>query len=54
MYLTLPNTLTLPFVDADRKGGNRDGGGLSARAWIVVAFVLAGILWQLVRLLVKG
>jgi hypothetical protein len=43
-----------PFVDADRRGGNQDGGGLSARAWFAVAFILAAVLWQLVRAVVKG
>ena len=39
--LTLTPTLTLPFVDVDRKGGNApEGKGLSYRARFVIAFVL--------------
>jgi hypothetical protein len=53
VYLTLP--LTLPFVDADRKGGNApNGAGITARWWFLIALVLAGILWQMVRAVVKG
>lgn len=48
-------TLAPPFVDADRRGGNRDGGGRpSARWWLIIALIATGILWQLVRLVVKG
>lgn len=47
-------TLCPPFVDADRRGGNAPNGRISPRVWFVVALVLSGILWQLVRAVVKG
>jgi hypothetical protein len=50
----LDATLAFPFVDADRKGGSSGGGGITARWWFVIALVLAGILWQMVRAMVKG
>jgi hypothetical protein len=49
MYLTLRPTLTLPFVDVDRKGGNQNNGGLSARAWIVLAFAVFVAAWLYLR-----
>ena len=53
MYLNA--TLTFPLVDADRKGGAHGGGWrISPRVWFVIAFILAGFLWQLVRMVVKG
>lgn len=52
MYLPL----TLPLIDTDRMTPTNGGGkhSVSARAWVVVAFVLLAVLWQLVRLVVKG
>jgi hypothetical protein len=49
MYLTLP--LTTPFVDADRKGGSRGGGGgrVSVRAWIVLAYLVICAIWAVAR-----
>ena len=48
-------TLCPPFVDADRRGGNRDNGwNIGARTWIIIGLILTGILWQLVRAVVKG
>jgi hypothetical protein len=47
VYLTLP--LTTPFVDADRKGGNSGGGGVSARVWIVLAYLVICAIWAVAR-----
>jgi hypothetical protein len=37
-----------PFVDADRKGGS-SGGGLSARAWLVFAYLVICAIWAVAR-----
>jgi hypothetical protein len=47
VYLT--PTLAFPVVDADRKGGSRGGGGLSARAWIVLAYAVLVAIWAVAR-----
>ena len=48
MYLS--HTLTHACVDADRKGGNRDNGGLSYRARFAVAFAVLFVAWFVARL----
>ena len=48
-------SLATPYEDADRRGGAHGGGWrISPRVWFVIAFILAGFLWQLVRMVVKG
>jgi hypothetical protein len=42
-------TLTLPFVDADRRGGSSGGGRVSARVWIVLAYVVLVAIWAVAR-----
>ena len=45
--LTLTDTLTLPFVDVDRKGGNAPKrGGLTARWWFVLVYLLKKEYWK--------
>lgn len=49
MYLDA--TLTLPFVDADRKGGNQDGGGgLSYRARFAAVLLAMFVVWLFLRI----
>jgi hypothetical protein len=50
MYLTLRPTLTLPFVDVDRKGGQAPKGArIGARTVIVLAYVVAFVGWMVWR-----
>ena len=52
----LSPTFAPTFVDAlgmnTPKG--KGGGRLSARWWLIIGFVFAGILWQVVRWMVRG
>jgi hypothetical protein len=53
MYLN--PALTFPFVDADRKGGNKDNNWrLGARTVIVLAYLLAFAAWMVWRWGVRG
>jgi hypothetical protein len=45
----LDATLTLPFVDADRKGGSSGGGRVAAKWWFALAFVVFCALWLFAR-----
>jgi hypothetical protein len=49
MSMTLTHTLCPPFVDADRRGGSSGGGRVSARVWIVLAYVVLVAAWAVAR-----
>jgi hypothetical protein len=48
------HALAFPIIDTERMTPTSpDGRKMGARAWIVVAYVLAAVVWQLVRLFVS-
>jgi hypothetical protein len=47
------HALAFPIIDTERMTPTNPGRKMGARAWIVVAYVLAAVVWQLVRLFVS-
>jgi hypothetical protein len=46
------HALAFPIIDTERMTPTNPGRKMGARAWLVVAYVLLFVVWQLVRLVI--